>query len=79
MDRRLLPRLLILYVVLSVGAISSIYGQNRTSSDPTRKVSNASRLSQLVEANVIAVQYHEGRKAVAVKFTQGPCDWVTQP
>jgi len=31
------------------------------------------------EANVIAVQYHEGRKAVAVKFTQGPCDWVTQP
>jgi hypothetical protein len=25
------------------------------------------------------VQYHEGRKAVAVKFAQGPCDWVTQP
>jgi hypothetical protein len=25
------------------------------------------------------VQYHDGRKAVAVKFTQGPCDWVTQP
>ena len=30
------------------------------------------------DATVIAVQYHEGRKAVAVKFTQGPCDWVTQ-
>jgi hypothetical protein len=31
------------------------------------------------DATVIAVQYHAGRKAVAVKFTQGPCDWVTQP
>ena len=31
------------------------------------------------EATVVAVQYHEGRKAVAVKFAQGPCDWVTQP
>jgi len=31
------------------------------------------------EATVIAVQYHEGRKAVAVRFLQGPCVWVTQP
>ena len=31
------------------------------------------------EATVIAVQYHEGRKAVAVRFSQSPCDWVTQP
>jgi hypothetical protein len=31
------------------------------------------------DAIVIAVQYHAGRKAVAVKFTQGPCNWVTQP
>lgn len=32
------------------------------------------------EATVVAVQYHEGRKAVAVRFLQGPCDWVvTQP
>jgi hypothetical protein len=31
------------------------------------------------EATVIAVQYHEGRKAVAVRFLQGPCAWVTQP
>jgi len=31
------------------------------------------------EATVVAVQYHEGRKAVAVKFNHGPCDWVTQP
>jgi hypothetical protein len=31
------------------------------------------------DATVIAVQYHDGRKAVAVKFTQGRCEWVTQP
>jgi hypothetical protein len=35
--------------------------------------------SRKAEATVIAMQYHEGRKAVAVKFTQGPCDWVMQP
>jgi hypothetical protein len=35
--------------------------------------------SRKAEATVIAVQYHAGRKAVAVKFTQGPCEWVTQP
>jgi hypothetical protein len=28
------------------------------------------------EATVDAVQYHEGRKAVAVRFLQGSCDWV---
>jgi hypothetical protein len=27
---------------------------------------------------VIAVQYQEGRKAVAIRFTNGPCNWVTQ-
>jgi hypothetical protein len=31
------------------------------------------------EAKVIAVQYHEGRKAVAVRFLEGPCAWVTKP
>jgi len=32
------------------------------------------------EATIVGVQYHEGRKAVAVRFSQGPCDWVvTQP
>ena len=30
------------------------------------------------EATVVAVQYHEGRKAVAVRFKNGPCAWVTQ-
>ena len=33
----------------------------------------------VADATVVAVQYHEGRKAVAVKFTQGLCDWVMQP
>jgi hypothetical protein len=28
------------------------------------------------EASVDAVQYHEGRKAVAVRFLKGPCNWV---
>lgn len=31
------------------------------------------------EAVVVAVQYHEGQKAVAVRFSHGPCDWVAQP
>ncbi len=31
------------------------------------------------DATVVAVQYHEGRKAVAVRFTQGTGDWVRQP
>jgi hypothetical protein len=31
------------------------------------------------DATVVAVQYHEGRKAVAIRFRPGPCEWVTQP
>jgi len=31
------------------------------------------------EATVVAVQYHEGRKAVAVRFLRGQCNWVTKP
>jgi hypothetical protein len=32
------------------------------------------------EATVVGLQYHEGRKAVAARFSRGPCDWVvTQP
>lgn len=30
------------------------------------------------EATVVAVQYHEGRKAVAVRFLQGFRDWVVR-
>jgi hypothetical protein len=37
------------------------------------------RMGCTAEAAVVAVQYHEGRKAVAVRFLQGPCAWVTQP
>ena len=29
-----------------------------------------------VEGSVVAVQYDEGRKAVAVRFTGGPCEWL---
>jgi hypothetical protein len=28
------------------------------------------------EATVIALQYHEGRKAVAVRFAEGRCEWM---
>jgi len=28
------------------------------------------------DATVVAVQYHDGRKAVAVKFLRGPCHWI---
>lgn len=31
------------------------------------------------KAAVIAVQYHEGKKAVAVRFLDGTRDWMTQP
>ena len=37
------------------------------------------RKGSAAEASVVAVQYHEGRKAVAVRFLRGPCDWVTKP
>ncbi len=36
------------------------------------------RKKRAADAVVVAVQYHEGRKAVAVRFTQGHCEWVTQ-
>ncbi len=32
-----------------------------------------------LKASVIALQYHEGLKAVAVRFTDGYCDWMMQP
>lgn len=28
------------------------------------------------QATVIALQYHEGRKAVAVRFLDSPCEWM---
>jgi hypothetical protein len=38
----------------------------------------ASMKGSLAEATVDAVQYHEGRKAVAVKFLNGHGDWVVR-
>jgi hypothetical protein len=43
------------------------------------RVQRDSRAGAAADATVVAVQYHEGRKAVAVKFKQGSCDWVMQP
>ena len=34
--------------------------------------------AEATEGRVVAVQYHEGRKAVAIRFLHGPCHWVTQ-
>jgi hypothetical protein len=31
------------------------------------------------EASVVALQYHEGRKAVAVRFLDRPCEWMMCP
>src|SRR5437762_7109139 len=30
-----------------------------------------------LDGRIVAVQYHEGVKAVAVRFQSGPCHWVT--
>ena len=43
------------------------------------RVQRDARAGTAADATVVAVRYHEGRKAVAVKFTQGLCDWVMQP
>jgi hypothetical protein len=43
------------------------------------RVERDSKGSRAADATVVAVQYHEGRKAVAVKFTQESGDWVMQP
>ena len=43
------------------------------------RVQRDSRAGAAADATVVAVQYHEGRKAVAVKFTQGLVDWVMKP
>jgi hypothetical protein len=43
------------------------------------RVERDPRGAPTADAIVVAVQYHEGRKAVAVKFTQGLCDWMMQP
>jgi len=37
----------------------------------------AQKIAGQLDARVVAVQYHEGLKAVAVRFQSGPCHWVT--
>jgi hypothetical protein len=58
MNSRVLPRLLIFYVVLSAATASSVYGQNGKSSGRKQKQSDT-RLSQLIEANVIATHAYQ--------------------
>jgi len=33
---------------------------------------------KMVEGSVVAVQYEQGQKAVAVRFTNGPCGWLAR-
>lgn len=42
------------------------------------RLERASRVCA-ADATVVAVQYHEGRKAVAVRFNQASSDWMTRP
>ena len=59
MDSRVLLRLLVLYVTLSVAGSTSICGQTGTPSGPSRKEGKTSRLEQLVEANIIATHAYQ--------------------
>ena len=59
MDGRVLLRLLIFPVALSIVVAPSVYGQNGTPSGPTKKESSASRLAQLVQANILAVHAYQ--------------------
>lgn len=47
--------------------------------DRVRVERDSNQGSASSDATVVAVQYHDGRKAVAVKFAQGLADWVKQP
>ena len=69
MDRRMLPQLLVLFVLLSAGTAASISGQNRPTSHRIAKEGNAARLEQLVEANILAV--HAYQILLAKKSSKG--------
>ena len=43
------------------------------------RLEHDSRHHAPADATVVAVQYHEGKKAVAVRFNFGPCHWVMKP
>jgi hypothetical protein len=69
MESRVLLRLLIFPLALSVGAASSVYGQDGTPAGPIKKENSASRLAQLVEANILAV--HAYQIQLAMKSGKG--------
>ena len=43
------------------------------------RLEHDSRHHPPADATVVAVQYHEGKKAVAVRFNLGPCHWMMKP
>jgi hypothetical protein len=43
------------------------------------KVQAGNNKARMEEGSVVAVQYHDGRKAIAVRFLRGQCHWVTEP
>ena len=45
---------------------------------PTAQGRNRKERSKAADGTVIAVQYHEGHKAVAVRFLGGRLDWVSE-
>ena len=58
MDSRVFLRLLVFYLLMSMAAASFLYGQNLRPAERKQKASD-SRLSQLVEANVIATHAYQ--------------------
>ena len=57
MDSRVAPRLLV-SLALSIGAAASVYGQHMSAPGGKQKASDT-RLSQLIEANVIATHAYQ--------------------
>lgn len=66
-------------VIEFVGAEHAIFSSSLPLEFDDRVRLERDRKGRSAEAAVVAVQYHEGRKAVAVRFLQGASDWVTQP
>lgn len=52
---------------------------DRVVMERARNGATASAKSRATDATVTAVQYHEGKKAVAVRFLKGDCEWVMKP
>jgi hypothetical protein len=52
---------------------------DRVQLTPIQQMPSRERAGKPTDATVIAVQYHDGRRAVAVRFLAGRCNWVTDP